>query len=251
MINLTKISSRIDLTSQTAIVTGGAKGIGASVARTLAREGANVVVSDIISTENVVNEIVSNGGTAISNLCDITNERQVNKLVNQTIERFGKIDILVANAGIVDRENLADLTIDNWKRVIDVNLTGTFITVQAVYKHMRERRYGKIVCIGSVAGHVGGVISGPHYVASKGGIHSFVKRAAKEAASYGIYINGIAPGPVNSDMTKGWHYKPEEIPLKRLGEPEDIAEAALFLSSQASNYITGIILDVNGGIYMG
>ena len=119
-----------------------------------------------------------------------------------------------------------------------------------VYRHMAERNAGKIVCIGSIAGKVGGVIAGTDYVASKGGVHSLVKSVAKEAGPKGICVNGIAPGPTVSEMTVGIPYRPETIPLRRLGEPEDIAEAAVFLASQASNYITGQILNVNGGSLM-
>jgi 3-oxoacyl-[acyl-carrier protein] reductase len=244
------ISSAIDLRGQTAIVTGGAKGIGASIARTLAREGADVVVSDIVSTDQTVSEIKMSNRNSIGFHCDVTKPEDVHELVQTALKHFGKIDILVANAGVISRTSMMDLSLEEWNQVVSINLTGIFLTVQSVYSHMRERKSGKIVCIGSIAGKVGGVISGPHYVASKGGVHSFIKAAAKEAAPLGIYVNGIAPGPIRSDMTAGIPYQPEAIPLGRMGEPEDIAEAALFLSSQASNFITGQILNVNGGLLM-
>jgi NAD(P)-dependent dehydrogenase (short-subunit alcohol dehydrogenase family) len=129
-------------------------------------------------------------------------------------------------------------------------LKGTFLCCQEVYPKMKGNGYGKIVAIGSIAAKVGGVISGPHYVASKGGVQSLVKWFAQDGAAYNVYINTVAPGPVRTDMTEGYPYNDKMSPLNRLGEPEDIAEAVLFLSSQASNWITGITLDVNGGMLM-
>ncbi|MEW9674156.1 SDR family NAD(P)-dependent oxidoreductase [Ammoniphilus sp. 3BR4] len=245
-----RISGPIQLQGQTAIVTGGARGIGACVARALAREGADVVVSDVLPFESVVSDVEKYGRRSLGIQCDITNPDQVNALVQATVNHFGKIDILVACAGIVRRTNFLELSVEDWNRVMDVNLTGMFLTVQSVYRQMAYQESGKIVCIGSIAGKVGGVIAGTDYVASKGGVHSFVKSVAKEAAPKGVYVNGIAPGPVNSHMTDGIPYRPETVPLQRMGEPEDIAEAAIFLASQASNYITGQILNVNGGILM-
>ncbi|MBI0579868.1 3-oxoacyl-ACP reductase FabG [Neobacillus cucumis] len=244
------ISGAINLHGQTAIVTGGARGIGASIVRTLAREGANVVVSDVLPTDAIVSEIKNNGQKCIGITCDVTKQQQIDELIQTTLNHFSTIDIVVAGAGIVERSSLLDLTLEKWNRVIEVNLTGMFLTVQAAYRQMEKKGYGKIVCLGSISGKVGGIISGPHYVASKGGLHSFIKSVAKEAASKGVYVNGIAPGPVKSQMTNGLPYKQESIPLGRLGEPEDIAEATLFLASQSSNFITGQVLNVNGGLFM-
>ncbi len=128
--------------------------------------------------------------------------------------------------------------------------TGTFLMTQAVWPHMEKQGFGKIICLGSIAGRIGGVLAGPHYCASKGGIHAFVKWAAKHGTRSGIYVNGIAPGPIATPMTENEPYKDEMVPLGRLGQPQDIAEVAVFLASQASNFITGNIIDVNGGILM-
>lgn len=247
---MSEISSRINLADQVAIVTGGARGIGACVAQTLAREGAKVVASDIISPEDTVNQLRKQGKEAIGVVCDVTKAEDVDALVDQAVKHFHKIDILVANAGIVRRSTFSDLSMDSWQRHIDINLTGTFLTVNKVYKEMAKSHRGKIVCIGSIAAHMGGVNSSVDYAASKGGVHSFIKALSREAASEGIYVNGVAPGPVESEMTAGSSYAPENFPLRRMGRPEDIAEAVLFLASPASNYITGTILDVNGGIYL-
>lgn len=244
------ISGPIHLQGQTAIVTGGARGIGACAARALAREGANVVVSDVLPTETVVAEVEAYGRKALGIQCDITKPNEVQALVQETVKHFGQVDILVACAGIVSRTDFLELSLEEWNRVMDVNLTGMFLTVQSVCRQMSEQESGKIVCIGSIAGKVGGVIAGTDYVASKGAVHSLVKSVAKEAGPKGVYVNGIAPGPVNSLMTEGIPYRLETVPLQRMGEPEDIAEAVIFLASQASNYITGQILNVNGGMLM-
>jgi 3-oxoacyl-[acyl-carrier protein] reductase len=244
------VSGPINLAGKTAIVTGAAKGIGACIARTLAREGADVIVTDVLDTEKTAAEIVQLNRRSLGLKCDVRQPDQVNDLVHTAIRQFGQIDILVANAAIVERTPLLEMSLDEWEKTLRVNLTGAFLTVQAVSKHMAVRKQGKIVCLGSIAGKIGGVISGPSYVASKGGVHSFIKSAAKELAPLGIHINGVAPGPVNSDMTVGIPYQPEAVPLGRMGEPEDIAEAVLFLASQASNFITGQVLNVNGGIFM-
>jgi len=245
------VSGPINLQGKTAIVTGGARGIGASIARTLAREGANVVVSDILPLQKTISEVEEYGVKALGVTCDVSKPEQVNQLVNDAIRAFHQIDILVAGAAIVKRTPFLELSLEEWNRSLEVNTTGMFLTVQAVYRHMAARKSGKIVCIGSISGMIGGIIAGADYVTSKGGVHSLIKAVAKEAAPKGIYVNAIAPGPVKSAMTEGIPYDPEMIPLRRIGEPEDIAEAALFLASQASNYITGTVLHVNGGVYLG
>ena len=236
-----------------ALITGGAKGIGRSVALTLAREGADVIISDIISMDDTERQIKSINRNVMSVRCDVSQKKEVGQLINNGIKHYGKIDIVVHVAGIngIRMENFLDLEEDEWDQVIDTNLKGTFLILQAILPHMKERKYGKIVCIGSLAGKIGSGNSGPHYVASKGGIHALVKWASINGAADSVTVNGIAPGPVNTDMLKGLAYPDHLLPLKRLGEPEDISEAALFLSSQSSNWITGIVLDVNGGFFVG
>lgn len=248
---MTEVSKPINLAGQTAVVTGGARGIGACIARTLAREGADVVVCDIVSPEETVQQIQQTGRQALGLTCDVTKPDEVRRVVEAAVSAFRKVDILVANAGIVQRVPFADLTLEQWQRHMDVNATGTFLTVQAVYPEMVKNRSGKIVCIGSIAAHMGGVNASPDYAASKGSVHSFVKALSREAAAQGIYVNGVAPGPIETEMTSGIDFNAKEsFPLRRMGRPEDIAEAVLFLASSASNYITGTILDVNGGVYL-
>lgn len=243
-------SGKINLANQVAIVTGASGGIGRATALTLAREGASIVASDLGSVAETVEAIRENGGQAIGVKCDVTKQQDIKEMVNLAEETYGDVNILVTAAGICERTGAADITESEWDFVQNTNLKGTFLCCQAVYPKMKENGFGKIVTIGSIAGRVGGVISGPHYVASKGGVHSLVKWFALDGAPHNVYINAIAPGPIRTNMTEGWPYRDEMSPLKRLGEPEDIAEAVLFLSSQASNWITGITLDVNGGMLM-
>jgi len=246
------ISGPIDLTDRTAVVTGASRGIGRAVCRAFAREGARVVALDVLSTDDTLSEIGGEGQKAIGLACDVLHEEQTKKAIEQVIERWGRIDILVNNAAILgdSQKEIEKITSDEWDHLMATNLRGTFLVTQAVWPHMKSQGGGKIVCLGSIAGRIGGLLAGPHYCASKGGIHAFVKWAAKNGIKSGIYVNGVAPGPIATPMIENEPYKDEMVPLGRLGQPEDIAEAVIFLASQASNFITGNILDVNGGVLM-
>jgi|HigsolmetaAR203D_1030402.scaffolds.fasta_scaffold18909_2 NAD(P)-dependent dehydrogenase (short-subunit alcohol dehydrogenase family) len=248
---MAEISKRIDLHGQTAIVTGGGRGIGACIARTLAREGANVVVGDVIPTDETVRRIRESGGNAIGVACDITEPGQIDAMIRSALEQYGKIDILVANAGVIRISPFPDIPVEQLRKHLEVNVIGTFLTVQAVYKEMLKQKSGKIICIGSYAAEGCGFSTQIDYAMSKGAVHSLIKSLAKQAAPHGIYINGVAPGTINSDMIAGISVDPETIPLRRLGEPEDIAEGVLYLASPMSNFVTGQILHVNGGVYLG
>lgn len=246
------ISGQIDLQGRVAIVTGAARGIGEAVCLVLAREGAKVAACDILSSEKTAASVSAMGHEAVSICCDISQKPSVEEVVNQVWEKWKRIDILVNNAGILG-DSFAPFetySVEAWDKLLNINLKGTFLMTQVVWPFFKAKGYGKIVCVGSIAGRIGGILAGPHYCASKGGIHSFVKWAAKRGAPKGIYVNGIAPGPIETPMTANEPYKDEMVPLGRLGKPEDIAEAALFLASQASNFITGKVLDVNGGMLM-
>ena len=246
------ISGPIDLSGRVAIVTGGARGIGRATCVSLSREGAEIVVCDVLPLGETLADIQKQNRMAVGLKCDVTSLDEVLKVVNRTLKEFGKIDILVNNAGVMGKTGLAieEITLQDWDFHLNINLKGTFLFCQAVWPIMIKQGFGKIVCIGSIAGKIGGVLAGPDYCASKGGIHAMVKCLAKKGVTHGIYVNGIAPGPIRTPMTKDEPYKDEMVPLGRLGEPEDIAEAVLFLASPASNFITGTILDVNGGILM-
>lgn len=248
------ISGKIDLRGQTAIVTGAARGIGRSVALTLAREGADIIAVDLADTQDTQKAVRDLNRNVLGVTCDVSSKKQVTDMVEQGIKQFDKADILVHSAAITGRQGIMPIEEydeDEWDRVLDINLKGTFLIVQAVMPHMIAKNYGKIVCVSSLAGKIGGSHSGPPYVASKGGINAFIKWASKAGSASSVYVNGIAPGPVKTAMTEQLNYPDGSMPLQRLGEPEDIAEAALFLASQASNWITGIVLDVNGGRFIG
>jgi len=246
------ISGPIDLTGKVAVVTGGARGIGRATSLALAREGANIVVCDVLPVEETVEKVRKFKPRSLGSICDVTSPGQVSKVIEQTLKEFGRIDILVNNAGVMARTGkpIEQVSLQDWDFHLDINLKGAFLFCQAVWPCMIQQGGGKIVCLGSIAGKIGGVLAGPDYCASKGGVHAMVKCLAKKGASLGVYVNGIAPGPIRTPMTQDEPYKDEMVPLGRLGEPEDIAEAVVFLASSASNFITGTILDVNGGILM-
>jgi 3-oxoacyl-[acyl-carrier protein] reductase len=252
------ISRRADLTDQVAIVTGAARGIGRAAALALAREGAHVVVADVLPGQETVAEVMKLDRRAVYAATDVTRRGAVNAMVQRALAEFGRIDILVNNAATVARVGIEDTTEELWERDINTGLRGTFFCIQAVLPHMKARGSGKIVNISSVSGKIGGLASrgadadrgrsGPAYAAAKGGVLALTKWVAKDVGRLGIYVNTIAPGGVDTDMTRGYDYGAENYPIPRMGHPQDIAEAVVFLASQASNYITGAVLDVNGGI---
>jgi 3-oxoacyl-[acyl-carrier protein] reductase len=245
------VSAEPRLDGKLAIVTGAARGIGRASALALTRAGADVALMDVLDVEEAAGAVRVAGGRPIARRVDVSDRMAVQEAVADLSAERGGIDVLVTAAGIYGTTSgLDDLNEEEVEQVLAVNLKGTLWMVQAAYPHMTERG-GKIVCIGSVAGKVGGLLAGPHYVASKGGIHALVKWLAKAGAPHGVYANGIAPGAIETDMIEGKGYAADYCPLGRLGQPEDIAEAVVFLASPASNYITGIVLDVNGGYYMG
>jgi 3-oxoacyl-[acyl-carrier protein] reductase len=244
------VSKKIDLHGKAAIVTGGARGIGAAAALALAREGASMTIGDILPADDVVEKIKALGAGAIGVRTDVSKIGDIDNLVTKAIENYGKIDILVTCAAVLTTGTIEDINEAVLDRTLNINLKGTIFTVQAAFREMKKQGSGKIVCIGSIAGKIGGILAGPHYVASKGGVHAFVKYVAKYGAEFGIYANAIAPGAIDTEMIRGMPYSPDYCPLKRLGVPGDIAEAVVFLASDASNYITGTVLDVNGGFIM-
>ena len=186
---------------------------------------------------------------------DLSKVTSINKKIKTILDKFGNIDILVNSAGICPRTALADISIEEWTKVMDINLKGCFFLSQEILLYMQEKKYGKIINIGSTAGKVGGIQVGAHYAASKAAIISLTKSLALTGAPFGINVNCICPGVINTQMTaclskkKIEKYK-EAIPLGTIGIPEDVAYAVLFLASDRSRYITGEILDVNGGLIM-
>ncbi len=247
----------MNLVGRVAIVTGAGRGIGKAIVIALAREGANVIVNDIdIQTaEEVVKEIKSLGRKALAIQVDVSDSKEVNRMVQLAIKKFKRVDILVNNAAIIRRGTIEDLSEEDWNKVIDVNLKGTFNCMKAVVGIMKKQRYGKIVNISSIAGKIGDLASAPCYGASKAGMTCLAKSLARELASYNINVNVVAPHAIETDMSREWSEEKRrsiiaDIPLGRLGEPEDIAEAVAFLVSDKAKFITGEVLDVNGGYLM-
>jgi 3-oxoacyl-[acyl-carrier protein] reductase len=237
------------LGGQVAVVTGGARGIGRVCALALADAGARVVAMDVLDCGETVAAVRAAGGDATGVDVDVTRRPAVAEAIREAGR--DRLDILVTAAGIYGSSTLMeDLDETEVDAVLGVNVKGTIWCLQAAFPLLAAHG-GKVVCIGSVAGRVGGVRAGPHYVASKGAIHALVKWAAKAGAEHGVYCNGVAPGVVDTPMIAGKGYTPDVSPLGRLGQPEDIAQAVLYLASPASNYVTGTVLDVNGGAFMG
>ncbi|MDK2801414.1 MAG: 3-oxoacyl-[acyl-carrier protein] reductase [Clostridiales bacterium] len=243
-----------------AIVTGAGskRGIGKAIALCLAQKGADIVVADmnLEGAKEVAKEIEGLGRKAIAVEVNVTKESDVQQMVETTLKEFGKVDILVNNAGITQPVKTIDTTEADWDRIIAVNLKGTFLCSKAVLKPMMEQKYGRIVNISSVSGkRGGGVYGGSHYSAAKAGILGFAKALAREVVEYGITVNSVAPGLVDTDIRAGLPMEKERaiwetIPMKRPGSAMEIAETVAFLASDAASYITGEDIDVNGGSHM-
>ncbi len=246
----------LELLGKVALVTGAAQGIGKAIALLLAEKGADVVVSDINveKAQETAREIEEKGRKSMALKVNVADPDEVEKMVEAIIERFSRIDILVNNAGITRDRLLLRMSSEDWDAVLDVNLKGVFNCTKSVIKYMSKQRSGKIVNIASVVGLMGNV-GQANYAASKAGVIGFTKTVAREFAQRGININAIAPGYIQTPMTEVLPERVKEelmrlIPMGRLGQPEDVAQAVLFLVSEASNYVTGQVLNVNGGIYM-
>lgn len=245
------------LTGKTAIVTGGSRGIGRAIALCLAEEGANVAViyaGNTAAAEETQKAIAEKGGQAIAIQCDVASEDAVTAMMKQVKEQFGSIDILVNNAGITRDGLLMRMKTSDWQAVLDTNLTGTFFCTKAVTKIMMKQRSGAIVNLTSVVGLTGNA-GQANYAAAKSGIIGFTKSVAKELASRGIRVNAVAPGCIDTDMTAVLSDAVKDemlktIPLGRVAQPEEVAKAVLFLVSDCASYITGQVLNVDGGMVM-
>ncbi|MDO9390182.1 MAG: 3-oxoacyl-[acyl-carrier-protein] reductase [bacterium] len=244
------------LENRNAIVTGSAQGIGKSIALALAKAGANIVVSDVNleEAEKTAREIEALGRKAIAVKCNVADAAEVTDLVKQTQETFDTIDILINNAGVTRDNLMMRMEEKDWDLVLDVNLKGAFLLTKAVTRIMMKQRYGRIVNMSSVIGVMGNA-GQSNYAASKGGLIAFTKSTAKEFASRNITCNAIAPGFIETAMTAKLTDEVKEnykkgIPLGRMGSVDDVANAVLFLVSEQSTYITGQVLQVDGGLVM-
>jgi 3-oxoacyl-[acyl-carrier protein] reductase len=262
-----KMRLEMRLKDKVALVTGSAKGIGKAIAIALAKEGCDVVINDIDTGQikGCVQEIRKMGRSSIAIVADVSNLQQVNDMVSKCVKTFGRIDILINNAGgtmgtptKLPPRVIGDVTEDIWDSVIDVNLKGVFFCTQAAVGVMKKQKSGKIVNISSMAARIGDLLTSPHYSAAKAGILGLTRHVAKEMGPYGININNICPGFIISGprIERIWQERREtgkadailqQIPLRRPGNPEEIASVVVFLCSEGASYITGATIDVNGG----
>ncbi len=244
------------LAGRVCLVTGASRGIGRAVARAAAAEGAHVVLAarDAARLEQALAEIRGQGGKGESLVLDVADRASVAAGVGAIVSRHGRIDQLVNNAGVTRDDLLVRMKDEEWQQVLATNLTGVFLCSQAVLKPMLKQRYGRIVSVSSVVG-LSGNAGQANYAASKAGILGFTKSVAREVASRGITVNAVAPGFIETEMTAAMTEKAREavaaaIPIGRIGRPEDVAAAVLFLLSDAAAYITGQVLSVDGGFHM-
>lgn len=250
----------LDFTGQVVLITGAGspKGIGRTIAHTFARQGATVVLNDInqAGLDANVKEMEEKGWKAMGIAGNLCEKADVDKLVKEILDRYGRIDVLVNNAGISQKVTVADMTLDDMKRIFNVNMFGLFMITQACCKVMTKQKYGRIVTLSSVSGkRGGGVFGGAHYSASKAAVLGFSKNLAREVSPLGVTVNCVCPGLINTDI---WKSMPKEqadaviagIPMGRPGETQEVADAIVFLASKEASYITGEDLDINGGSHM-
>lgn len=248
----------MELRNIVAIVTGAGSGLGLAIAKKMYAEGAHLALWDMNfpAVQKVAHELDPKGENSIAVEANITDEPSVQAAVAKTMEKFGRIDVLVNNAGISRHKTLEETTLEIWDAVIKVNLTGTFLCCKAVVSIMKQQKFGKIINIASLGGRTGRPGVGVNYAASKGGVIGLTKLLAKELGPSNIYVNAICPGTIYTEQTAQY---PREVyegwtagkAIPKDGMPEDVGDAVIFLASHRSDWVTGISLDVNGGIFIG
>jgi len=249
----------MEFEGKTAVVTGagrGGRGIGRSIALELAAGGANIVIADYIeeAAQSVADEVKSAGREAVAVKADVANPEDADRIIKIAVDKFGTVDILINNAGITRDNLILRMTEEEWDSVLDVNLKGAFLCTKAAAKYMLRQRSGKIVNVASVMGIIGNP-GQANYSASKGGIIALTKTTARELGSRGINVNAVAPGFIQTVMTEEMPEQAKKdiesrIPLERLGTPDDVAKVVRFLCSEAAGYVTGQVINIDGGMVM-
>lgn len=242
----------LEFEGKIAIVTGGAQGIGGSAARILSERGATVIISDI-NAEKAAKTAEACGPNCVSYPGDISDSAYQENLVNFVVEKYGRIDVLVNNAGITSPGGFLEMTEALYDKIMDINLKAAVFLAQRVLDQMIKQNYGRIVCTGSLSGHRGGLFVTPAYALSKAAIMNLVKCMAMKGGPNNVTVNGIAPGLINTSMNDTLHFSEEEInriALRRMGTPDEVAEVIAFLASDRASYVSGCIVDINGGQYM-
>jgi NAD(P)-dependent dehydrogenase (short-subunit alcohol dehydrogenase family) len=252
------MGAELPLAGQVALVTGGARGIGRACAEGLSLSGAAVVILDRLVEEGreTAQAIQKTGGRAAALRADLSKMPEIPRTVKEAATAFGRIDILINNAGIYSEVPTSELTEDQWDRVMTVNLKAMIFMTQAVLPWMARQGHGAIVSVSSLAARIGGIVTGVDYTASKAGVIGVTRALARQCGPQGIRVNAVAPGPIATEMTRHWSEETREsfitrIPLGRLGTPEDVARVVVFLAGPGAGYLTGVTIDVNGGFYMG
>lgn len=248
----------MSLKGKTAIVTGAAQGIGFAIARALAGKGARVALYDLneAKARESAAQLVAEGGEAFGGFVDVVDLVSIKAMLADTVSQFGYLDIVVNNAGILFSTAIQDITEQEWDKVLSVNLKSVFFISQQALAYLKGRPNPRIINMASVSGRMGGYESSLAYVASKGGVISLTYGLSRQYAPYGITVNCICPGPTETPMIKQWSAEQVagltvRIPLGKLAKPEDIGNAVAFLASDEAGYITGVALDINGGMYVG
>jgi 3-oxoacyl-[acyl-carrier protein] reductase len=241
----------MDLNGRVALVTGAAQGIGGEITKVLAEHGAKVVGADLDfeNMKKTAERLCTQGLDVVPMQINVADPKSITEAAERVEKEFGGIDILVNNAGINSNTSIPDMTVEEWDRMIDIDLRGVHLCSQAALRQMMKKHWGRIINIGSMAGQIGGLKVGPDYTAAKAGAIAMAKSYARFGAQYGITANAVAPGFIETEMTKG-RDDPKSVLIGRLGTPTDVANAVYFLASDLGSYLTGTTIDVNGGLLM-